>query len=185
MPKTEDLQTRFKNEIVPSLQKTLGMKNIMEVPKVEKVTLNVGLGTYLKKHAKDYATVAENLGKIAGQKAMLTKAKKSVSNFKIREDDIIGAAVTLRGKEMNDFLDKLVNVVFPRVRDFRGISKKAFDRNGNFNVGFSEHTVFPEINPDDIMKLHGIQISITTTAKDDNAGYELLKAIGFPFKKTN
>jgi len=183
MSKTEDLKTRFKKEIQPALQKTLGMKNIMEVPEVKKITVNVGLGTYLKKHSKDYASVAENLGRMTGQKAILNRANKSVSNFKVREGDIVGTSVTLRGKRMYDFMDKLVNVVFPRVRDFRGISPKAFDRNGNYNIGFDEHTVFPEINPEDIMKLHGVQISITTSANDDKAGFELLKAIGFPFKK--
>ncbi|MFH1218414.1 MAG: 50S ribosomal protein L5 [Candidatus Peregrinibacteria bacterium] len=182
MTKPITLKTRFNQEIVPELQKTLNIKNRMAVPKVTKVKINVGIGTYLKKH-KEHTHITENLEKISGQKPILTKSKKAISNFKIREDMVIGIAVTMREKRMYDFLNKLVNIVFPRVRDFRGIAKTSFDGNGNFSIGFKEHTVFPEISPDDVINLHGLQISITTSAKNDKEGYELLKAMGFPFKK--
>ena len=127
MTKLVDLKTRFTKEIAPELKKTLKLKNVMAVPKITKVTLNVGLGTYLKTHNKDYSNVVDNLTKISGQKPVLTKAKKAISNFKTRKDEIIGIKVTLRGNRMYDFLNKLINITFPRVRDFRGISPKAFD----------------------------------------------------------
>jgi len=183
MSKTIDLQTRYTKEIAPSLQKQLNIKNVMAVPKIQKVTINAGIGTYMKNHNKDYNSVVENIAKISGQRPVVTKAKKSVSNFKIREADVIGVTVTLRGKKMYHFLNKLVNIVFPRVRDFRGISKRSFDGNGNYNVGFKEHTVFPEISPDDVMKVHGLEISVSTTATNNEDGYLLLKEIGFPFQK--
>ncbi len=183
MTKILDLQTRFKKEIQPELQKTLGIKNIMAVPKVKKVTLNVGIGSQKDSNNKDYSYIVENLTKITGQKPIITKAKKAISNFKIREEDPIGISVTLRGKKMYNFLNKLTNIVFPRVRDFRGLNKKAFDGNGNFNVGFREHIVFPEISPDDVIKLHGLEVNIMTTAENNEYGFELLKAMGFPFKK--
>ncbi|PIR55304.1 50S ribosomal protein L5 [Candidatus Peregrinibacteria bacterium CG10_big_fil_rev_8_21_14_0_10_36_19] len=177
-----DLKTRFNSEILPELKKTLGIKNDMAMPKLKKVTINVGIGTYIKTHGKDFDNVVENIAKITGQKPVVAKAKKAISNFKLREDNPVGVTVTLRGQRMYDFINKLVNIVFPRVRDFRGISPKSFDGNGNYNVGFKEHTVFPEISPDDVMKLHGVEVSITTTAKNDEEGYELLKSLGFPFK---
>lgn len=177
-----DLQTRYKKEIAPALQKQLNIKNAMAVPKMTKVTINTGIGTYIKQH-KDPQPVLDNLATLTGQKANINKAKIAVSNFKTRIGNPVGASVTLRGKAMYDFINKLVNVVFPRVRDFRGISPKAFDGRGNYNVGFKEHTVFPEINPDDVTKTHGIQISITTTATNDDEGRALLTAFGFPFKK--
>lgn len=178
-----DLKTKFNSEIAPQLKETLGIKNVMAVPKITKVTLNVGIGTYIRSHGKDFDNVVENITNIAGQKPVVTKAKKAISNFKIREENPVGVTVTLRGQRMYDFINKLINIVFPRVRDFRGISAKSFDGNGNYNVGFKEHTVFPEISPDDVMKLHGVEISITTTAKNNEEGFELLKAMGFPFKK--
>lgn len=182
MTKLVDLKTRFNKEIAPELKKTLNLKNVMAVPKIAKVTINVGLGTYLKTHNKDYSSVVENLTKITGQKPVLTKAKQAISNFKTRKGEIVGIKVTLRGKRMYDFLNKLINITFPRVRDFRGISPKAFDGKGNYAVGFKEHMVFPEISPDDVMKIHGVEICISTTAKDNEQGFELLKAFGFPFK---
>ncbi|MCK9186172.1 50S ribosomal protein L5 [Candidatus Gracilibacteria bacterium] len=182
MTKLVDLKTRFNKEIAPELKKTLKLKNVMAVPKITKVTLNVGLGTYLKTHNKDYSNVVENLTKITGQKPVLTKAKQAISNFKTRKGEVVGIKVTLRGNRMYDFLNKLVNITFPRVRDFRGISPKAFDGQGNYSVGFKEHMVFPEISPDDVMKIHGVEICIATTAKTDEQGLELLKAFGFPFK---
>lgn len=183
MAKSENLQTRFTTEILPKLKEKLGKKNIMSVPKVTKVKINVGMGSYIKTHNKDYSNIIENITSISGQKPTLNKAKKAISNFKTRQGDVIGTSVTLRGKRMYDFLNKLINIVFPRVRDFRGLSKKAFDRTGNYSIGFNEHTVFPEISPDDVIRLHGVQISITTSAKTDEEGLELLTLLGFPFKK--
>lgn len=183
MAQAKDLQTRFKTEIMPQLKKELGIKNDMAVPKVTKIVINSGIGNYLKTNKKDFETVVNNLSAIAGQKALTNKAKKSVSNFKVREGDVVGVSVTLRGKRMHHFLDKLVNVVFPRVRDFHGISPKAFDGNGNYSIGFKEHTVFPEISPDEVSNLHGVQICISTTAKNNEEGQILLKQLGFPFKK--
>lgn len=185
MSKAIDLKIRFKNEIVPKLKQTLGIKNIMAVPKVTKITLNSGIGPFLKAGKGDFDFVVENIVKITGQKPVITKSKKAISNFKIRENNPVGVTVTLRGKRMYDFLNKLVNIIFPRVRDFRGLSEKSFDGQGNFSVGFKEHTVFPEISPDDVIKLHGLQICISTNAGNDEKGLELLKAMGFPFKKSN
>lgn len=181
MPK--DLKTIFKEEIAPKLKEELKLKNVNAVPKVTKITLNVGLGTYLQKNGKDYSHVVESMTKISGQKPVLTKARKSISNFKIREEQIIGIKVTLRGSRMYDFLNKLVNITLPRVRDFRGIPSKAFDEKGNYTLGLKEHIVFPEINPDDVLHLHGVQMTISTTAKNDKEGLALLKAYNFPFKK--
>lgn len=182
MTKILALQTRFKKEIAPVLQKTLGTKNVMAVPKVIRVTINSGIGTYIKAHNKDYQNIVDNIQTIGGQKPVITKTKKAISNFKTKQGEANGVTVTLRGKRMYDFLNKLINIVFPRVRDFRGLSPKSFDGKGNYSVGFKEHTVFPEISPDDVMKLHGLQVNITTTAKNDKEGFELLKAMGFPFK---
>ena len=183
MSKVKDLKTRFNDEILPEVQKTLDCKNKMAIPKVTKVKINVGIGSYVKNHNKDFSGIVENITAIAGQKPVINKAKKAISNFKVREGMEVGISVTLRGERMYDFINKLVNIVFPRVRDFRGISPKSFDGNGNYSVGFKEHTVFPEISPDDIMKIHGVQVNISTTAKNNEEGYELLKALGFPFKK--
>jgi len=181
MPK--DLKTIFTTEIAPKLKEELGLKNVNAVPKVTKITLNVGLGTYVQKYGKEINTVVENIGKIAGQKAVITKSKKSISNFKIREGQAIGTMVTLRGKRMYDFLNKLINITLPRVRDFRGISPKIVDKNGNCSLGMKEHIVFPEIDADDVMHIHGVEICITTTANNQKEGLALLSALNFPFKK--
>jgi large subunit ribosomal protein L5 len=181
--KVIDLKTKYQEEIAPKVQEALKIKNTMSIPKVTKVVLNVGLGPFIQKGNKDYSFIVDNLTAITGQKPTLRIAKKAISNFKIREDDVIGVSVTLRGKNMYNFLDKLINVVFPRVRDFRGISYKSFDGNGNFSVGFKEHVVFPEISPDDVLKIHGLQVNISTTAKDNESGLTLLKEMGFPFQK--
>lgn len=183
MIKSKDLQVEFSQDIAPKLQAKLGLKNSMAVPKITKITINSGLGPHIQKGNKNYDYIVENLAKISGQKPVLNKAKKSVSNFKIREGDVVGTSVILRGKRMYCFLSKLINIVFPRVRDFRGIPKKGFDGQGNYNIGFKEHTVFAEISPDDVMHLHGLQICVKTTATDNETGFELLKALGFPFKK--
>lgn len=178
-----DLKTRLNKEVIPELQKRLGIKNPMAAPRITKVTVNVGVGTYTKQN-KDYSNVVESIIKITGQKPILTKAKKAISNFKTKKGEVVGVVVTLRGKRMYDFLNKLINIVFPRVRDFRGISKKAFDGKGNYNIGFKEHVVFPEISPDEVTRPYGMEISLATNAKTDENGFELLKAMGFPFKKT-
>lgn len=182
MTEVKNLQTRFTEEIIPELKKTLGIKNTMAIPKITKIVINSGIGTYVKSQKKDYSTVVENLAKISGQKPVVQKAKKAISNFKVREGEVVGVSVTLRGERMYDFLNKLINIVFPRVRDFRGVSPKAFDGRGNYSIGFKEHIVFPEISPDDVSNLHGLQVNISTTAKNNEEGFQLLKAMGFPFR---
>ncbi len=179
-----NLEQRYKTEIIPKLKEVLKKDNILSLPKVHKITINAGIGSYIQKHNKDYSNIVDNLTNIAGQKPVITKASKSISNFKLREGSVVGCMVTLRGKKMYDFLNKLVNIVFPRVRDFRGLSPKSFDGNGNYSIGFKEHTVFPEISPDDVINLHGLQVSICTTAENNEEAHELLKLMGFPFKKT-
>ena len=174
----------FTKEVVPAVQKELGIKNRMAVPKISKVTLNVGIGS-LTKNTKDFSDVIDNISKISGQKPVVTKAKIAISNFKLREGMPTGITVTLRGKEMYEFVYRLVNIVFPRVRDFRGLDPRAFDGKGNYSVGFKEALVFPEINPDDVLNVHGLQVTLSTTAKNDEEGKALLDQIGFPFKKAN
>jgi large subunit ribosomal protein L5 len=172
---------RFTKEIRPALAKTLGVKNPMAVPNVTAVTLGVGLSQGLK-DAK-FIDVAENiLGRITGQKPVRTKAKQSISNFKIRKGMVVGMRVTLRGPRMWDFLDKLVNVTFPRIRDFRGISVKQVDDTGNMSIGFREFLPFPEIRPDEVERIHGLQVTITSTAGTEEKGTALFRAMGFPFK---
>lgn len=182
MTEVKTLQNRFTEEIIPELKKTLGIKNTMAIPKITKIVINSGIGTYVKSQKKDYSAVVENLAKISGQKPVVQKAKKAISNFKVREGEVVGVSVTLRGERMYDFLNKLINIVFPRVRDFRGVSPKAFDGKGNYSIGFKEHIVFPEISPDDVSNLHGLQVNISTTAKNNEEGFALLKAMGFPFR---
>lgn len=171
-----------KHDITGALQKTLGIKNVSAVPRLHKVVINVGMGTFLKA-SKDYDEIVENIQKITGQKPIVTKAKKAISNFKLRIGMAIGVKVTLRGKRMHDFVDKLVKIVFPRIRDFRGLSTKAFDAKGNYTAGLREIIVFPEVNPDNLNKLHGLEITIVTTAKNNEECRALLTEIGFPFKK--
>ena len=175
------LRENFFKNIVPALQKDLGAKNTWAVPRVTKVKLNAGIGKFTGT-GKDYTHIADSVTAIAGQKAMVAKARIAISNFKLKKGQPVGIYVTLRGKRMYDFLNKLVNVVFPRVRDFRGINPKSFDGKGNYTVAIKENTVFPEINPDDLNKIHGFEITIVTTAKNDEEGYKLLKALGFPFQ---
>jgi large subunit ribosomal protein L5 len=177
------LKERFENEIAPKLKKELKLKNVHAVPEFNKIVVNAGLGNFYTSGTKDFSEFIDNFKSITGQKPVVTKTKKSISNFKIREDMPNGMMVTLRGERMYDFLEKLIHVVFPRIRDFRGFSPKAFDGRGNYSVGIREHVVFPEINPDDIVKVHGMQICITTTATNDEEGYKLLESVGFPFKK--
>jgi large subunit ribosomal protein L5 len=176
------LQEKYKKEILPKLKEKFGYKNDLQAPKLVKVVVNVGVGRNAKD--KSYVDNAEkSLARITGQKPMLTKAKKAISAFKIRQGMVIGVAVTLRGKRMYDFIDKLVNISFPRVRDFRGINDTQIDRTGNLTIGFKEHLAFPEIKADEIESTHGLEICIATTAKTRDEGLELFRLMGFPFKK--
>lgn len=176
------LYEKYKKEVVPALQKELGLENVMQVPKITKVVINAGIGRFIKE-ANFIDNVEKNLARITGQKPVRTKAKKAISNFKIRQGQEIGVMVTLRGPRMYQFLEKLVRVTFPRVRDFHGISDKSFDREGNFTIGFKENVAFPEIKMDEIDKMHGLQIIVNTTAKSKEQGRALLSHMGFPFNK--
>jgi large subunit ribosomal protein L5 len=176
------LKKTYQKEILPELKKTLGYTNNLMVPKVTKVTLNVGFGKF-NKDKEHVEGVEKTLTKISGQKAVYTKAKKSISAFKVREGQTVGAMVTLRGDRMYDFIDKLVNIYFPRIKDFRGISTSAVDRQGNLNIGFKENLSFAEIKEEDNIPPHGLEVNITTNAKSKEEGLELFKLMGFPFKK--
>jgi len=176
------LKEHYLENIRPQLKEKFNLKNVMEIPKIDKVVLNMGLGEAVQ-NPKIVEKAAGDLTIIAGQKAVITKAKKSIATFKLREGMPIGTRVTLRQDKMYDFLSKLVNIALPRVRDFRGISPKGFDGNGNFSMGINEHLIFPEIDYDKIDKIRGLNITIVTTAKTDEQGKELLSLIGMPFKK--
>lgn len=180
------LYERYQKEIKASLQKKLGIKNPMQVPKIEKVCINVGIGSYLQRLGKkDFSFVEENLRLISGQKPVVRKAKVSVSNFKLREGNPVGISVILRGQEAYNFIDKLINVVYPRVRDFRGVNRNVFDKNGNCSLGFLDHTVFPEgIPPEDSRKIHGAEVTIVTSTNNSDHARSLLESFGFPLKKT-
>lgn len=175
------LQKKYKETVIPALKDAFGYANVMQVPRVSKVTLNVGYGRHVKD--KNYIeNVDKTLQAITGQKPVHNKAKKSISNFKIRAGMPVGASVTLRGTQMYDFLDKLVNITFPRVRDFRGISPKSFDKQGNYSIGFKENIAFPEIDTDAVEKIHGLEVVVSTTATNRDEGLALLKGLGFPFR---
>ena len=176
------LKEKYTEEIKSSLQKKLGHSNVMEVPKIKKITLNMGVG----EAAQDKKTIEKavaDLEKLSGQKALVTRARKSVASFKIREGMPIGAKVTLRSERMYEFLDRLINIALPRVRDFRGLNRKSFDGNGNYSLGIKEQIVFPEIDYDKVDKIRGLDITITTTAKNDEEGLALLKEFNFPIKE--
>lgn len=178
------MKTLDKKQIVESLKKDMGVKNEMALPRLKKATLNVGIGSYVRNNGdKGYDTVTENIGLITGQKPVVTKARMAISNFKLREGQPVGVTVTLRGERMMDLMMRLVHVVLPRIRDFRGISVKGFDGQGNYSLGIKEITVFPEVNPENLSHNHGVQITVNTSAKNDHEGYLLLKALGFPFKE--
>lgn len=177
-----NLHEKYKKEVVPTLQKELGFKNVMQVPKISKVVLNSGVGRFVKE-ANYIDNVEKTFNKITGQKPVRTKSKKSISNFKIRQGMPIGVVVTLRGERMYHFLEKLLNVTFPRTRDFHGISDKGFDSRGNFTIGFKENVAFPEVKSGEVDKIHGLQIIVNTTAKNKTEGKALLVALGFPFVK--
>jgi large subunit ribosomal protein L5 len=175
------LQERYKNEIAPQLFKELGLKNVMETPKITKITINMGVGEAVgDKKVLDHAV--SDMQKIAGQKPVVTLARRSIAGFKVREGWPVGCKVTLRAEKMYEFLDRLVSIAIPRIRDFRGISPKQFDGRGNFSMGVSEQIIFPEIDYDKIDKMRGLDICISTTARTDDEGRALLKAFNFPFK---
>src|SRR3989344_2759272 len=176
------LMLKYKNEIAPALKSELQIGNVYGVPKLDKIVINAGVGRVLQNNPKGLEAVTAALAKITGQKPVITRAKKAISGFKIREGQTVGLVVTLRGKRMYDFLDKLVNIVMPRTRDFRGLSRSGFDHSGNYNLGLREHMVFPEIGETGPEGSFGFQITIATTAKNDNDGYALLKQINFHFK---
>ena len=177
-----NLHEKYKKEVIPALQKEFGFKNAMQAPHIVKVVVNAGIGRFVKE-PHFIENVEKTLAQITGQKPVRTKAKKAISNFKIRVGLEIGVMVTLRGAKMYQFLEKLVNVTFPRVRDFHGITDSGFDRQGNFTLGFKENVAFPEVKSDEIDKIHGLQIIINTTAKNKAEGKALLKFLGFPFIK--
>lgn len=172
---------QYQKTLAPELQKTLTLSNVFAVPKVTKVVINVGTSHGLK-DAKWNEVVEQTLTRITGQKPVTTRAKKSISNFKIREGMVVGYVVTLRGKRMYDFIEKLVRVALPRIRDFRGLDPKGIDRRGNLTIGLKEHLVFPEIRSDEVEKIHGLEITLVTTAATRDAGLALFKAFGFPFR---
>ena len=176
------LKTLYNDEIVDAMIKKFGYKNIMEVPKLDKIVINMGVGE-AKDNAKLLESAVKDMETITGQKAVLTKAKKSVANFKIREGMAIGCKTTLRGEKMYDFLDRLVNLALPRVRDFRGVNPNAFDGRGNYSLGIKEQLIFPEIEYDKVDKVRGMDIIFVTTAKTDEESRELLRLFNMPFAK--
>ncbi|MFA5696005.1 MAG: 50S ribosomal protein L5 [Bacilli bacterium] len=176
------LKEKYSNEIVPSLIKEHNYSTIMEVPKIEKIVINMGVGEAAL-NSKMLDAAIHDMEMITGKKPIITKAKKSISNFKVRQGQAIGCKSTLRGETMYNFLDKLISIVLPRVRDFRGLSLKAFDGRGNYSIGLTEQLIFPEIVYDDVVKVRGMDIVIVTTAKTNEEALSLLKEIGIPFRK--
>ena len=175
------MQDQYKAEIVPKLKEKFGYRNVMQVPKLSKVVVNMGLGDAIE-NVKVIETAAGEIGIISGQKPVVTKARKSIANFKLREGGPIGVMVTLRRDRMYNFLDKLIAIALPRVRDFRGVSPKGFDGRGNYTLGIKEQIMFPEVNYDKIEKVRGMNITIVTTARTDEEGLELLRLMGMPFR---
>jgi large subunit ribosomal protein L5 len=179
---THILKERYQSEIAPALMDSLNLTNAMQVPRIQKIVVNVGVGEALD-NAKSLDAAVADITQITGQKPIITKARKSIANFKLREGRAIGVKVTLRGERMWAFLDRLMNVALPRVRDFRGVNPDAFDGRGNYTLGLREQLVFPEIDYDKIDKLRGLEVSIVTTARNDDEGRQLLQMLGMPFKK--
>ncbi len=177
------LKDKYRTDIVPAMREQFGYKNVMQVPRVTKVTLNMGVGAGTQ-DAKQMEEAAIQLGQITGQKAQLRRARKSVANFKLRAGMPVGLRVTLRGDRMYEMLDRLISIALPRIRDFQGISPKGFDGQGNYNLGVKEQIIFPEIDYDKIDRLRGLDIAITTTAKTDDEGRALLKFMGMPFRQS-
>ena len=176
------LKEKFDKEIRPALGEKFGRKNVNSLPRLEKIVLNMGVGSATQ-DKKDLADANEAMGLIAGQKPVITKARKSIAGFRLREGQAIGCKVTLRGDHMYEFMDRLFTLVLPRVRDFRGVSSKAFDGKGNYSLGLNEYLVFPELNPDKFVRSQGMNIVFVTTAEDNDEGRELLRAFGMPFKE--
>jgi len=176
------LKEQYQSEIAPALIKSLNLNNAMEVPRLKKVVVNIGVGEALDNTRALDAAVGD-LTQITGQKPIITRARKSIANFKLREGRAIGVKVTLRGDKMWSFLDRLMNIALPRVRDFRGISSNSFDGRGNYTLGLREQLVFPELNYDKIDKLRGMEVTIVTTARTDDEGFQLLQMLGMPFRK--
>lgn len=175
------LRTKYKDEIVPLLMKDFGFKNVMQVPKLDRIVVNMGLGEAVQ-NAKLIESAVEELSAITGRKPVVTRAKKSIAGFKLREGMPIGVMVTLRGVQMYDFLDRLISIALPRTRDFKGISPKAFDGRGNYTLGIREQIVFPEVNYDRIDSIKGMNVTLVTTAETDEQGRALLKSLGMPFR---
>jgi len=176
------LKEKYIKEIIPRMLKEYKFKNVMEVPGIEKICINMGVGSATQ-NIKELETASQELAIITGQKPVITKARKSIASFKVREGNPIGCMVTLRGNRMYEFLDRLLNVAIPRIRDFRGLSKKSFDGHGNYTVGIKEQLIFPEVNYDSILSVKGMNVTITTTAKSNEEAQFLLEEFGFPFKK--
>ena len=176
------LKETYQNELVPKLKEELQLKNVMEVPRVEKVVVNMGLGEAIQ-NVKILESAVEEMSRITGQKAVITRAKKSIAQFKLREDMPIGVMVTLRRDRAYEFLDRLINVALPRVRDFKGVSAKAFDGRGNYTLGIREQLIFPEIDIEEIDKIKGMNVTIVTSARTDEEGRALLTGMGMPFRK--
>lgn len=176
------MEKMYQEQIAPALQKEFGYKSSMQIPRLQKVALNIGLGEASQNH-KLIEDANEELSRIAGQRAVITRAKKSIAAFKLRQDMAVGCRVTLRGERMWDFLDKLVNFALPRVRDFRGVPDRGFDGRGNFTLGIKEHTIFPELEIDKVERVKGMNITIVTSATTDKEGKVLLTHMGMPFKK--
>jgi large subunit ribosomal protein L5 len=177
------LEEKYLTEVTPQLKARLGYNNIMQMPKLKKIVLSIGLGEATQ-DSKALETAEKDLATVSGQRPVTTRAKKSIASFKLRAGMPIGMMVTLRGKRMYDFFDKLVNVVLPRFRDFRGVSRDSFDGQGNYNLGIKEQIVFPEIDYDDVVKIRGLEVSIVTTAKNDDIARDLLELMGMPFRRT-
>jgi len=176
------MQEKYNNEVVPALRKAFDLKNVMQVPRIQKVVVNIGMGEAMD-NPKSMEAAVSDLTTITGQKPVMTKARKSIANFKLREGRLIGTKVTLRGGRMWSFLDRLVNTALPRVRDFRGVSGNAFDGRGNYTLGLRDQLIFPEIEYDKIDKLRGMEVTIVTTAKDDDQARTMLQLLGMPFSK--
>lgn len=176
------MKERYQNEVVPAMMKALNLTNTMQAPRIQKVVVNIGMGEAMD-NPKSLEAASSDIAAITGQKPVITKARKSVANFKLREGRAIGVMVTLRGEKMWSFLDRLMNVVLPRVRDFRGISREAFDGRGNYTLGLREQIIFPEIEYDKVDKVRGMEITIVTSARNDDQATTLLEMLGMPFRK--
>lgn len=176
------LKEKYKKEIIPNMLKKRKFNNVMEVPGIDKITVNMGIGSATQ-NIKELESASQDLAKITGQKPVITKARKSIAGFKVRQGNPIGCMVTLRGERMYEFLDRLLSIAIPRIRDFRGLSKKSFDGSGNYTIGIKEQLIFPEVEYDSILSVKGMNITITTSTESDDEALFLLEEFGFPFKK--